>query len=74
VIAALQRGAREARATLDVDGTLVESHRDAATVAYDGTRGYQSVVVLWAEQDVILRDQFRDGHIPAGCGNLRFLE
>ena len=32
--------------TLDVDATLVESHKDAATVAYDGTRGYQPVVVL----------------------------
>jgi hypothetical protein len=57
-----------------VDGTLVESHKDAATVAYDGTRGYQPVVVLWAEQDVILHDQFRDGHVPAGCGNVRVLE
>ena len=74
LVAALQQGAREARATLDVDGTLGESHQDAATVAYDGTRGYQPVVVLWAEQDVILHDQFRDGHVPAGCGNVRVLE
>jgi hypothetical protein len=57
-----------------VDATLVESHKDAATVAYDGTRGYQPVLVLWAEQDVILTDQFRDGHVPAGCGNVRVLE
>jgi len=74
LVAGLQRGARETTATLDVDATLVESHRDAATVAYDGTRGYQPVVVLWAEQDVILHDQFRDGHVPAGCGNVRVLE
>jgi DDE family transposase len=32
------------------------------------------VVVLWAEHDVILHDQFRDGHVPAGCGNVRVLE
>jgi hypothetical protein len=74
LVAALQQGAREASATLDVDATLVESHKDTATVAYDGTRGYQPVVVLWAEQDVILTDQFRDGHVPAGCGNVRVLE
>jgi hypothetical protein len=61
-------------ATLRVDATLVEAHKDAATVAYDGTRGYQPVVVLWAAQDVILHDQFRDGHVPAGCGNVRVLE
>jgi len=74
LVAGLQRGARVRSATLDVDATLVESHKDAATVAYDGTRGYQPVVVLWAEQDVILTDQFRDGHVPAGCGNVRVLE
>jgi hypothetical protein len=39
LVAGLQRGARERTATLDVDATLVESHKDAATVAYDGTRG-----------------------------------
>lgn len=74
LVAGVQRGARERTATLDVDATLVESHKDAATVAYDGTRGYQPVLVLWAEQDVILHDQFRDGHVPAGCGNVRVLE
>jgi hypothetical protein len=72
--AGVQRGAPEGTATLDVDATLVESHKDAATVAYDGTRGYQPVLVLWAEQDVILTDQFRDGQVPAGCGNVRVLE
>ncbi len=74
LVAGLQRGARETTATLDVDATLVESHKDAATVAYDGTRGYPPVIVLWAEQDVIVHDQFRDGQVPAGCGNGRVLE
>jgi hypothetical protein len=74
LVAGVQRGARERTATLDVDATRVESHKDAATVAYDGTRGSQPVLVLWAEQDVILHDQFRDGHVPAGCGNVRVLE
>jgi hypothetical protein len=74
LVAGVQQAAPEPTATLDVDATLVESHKDAATVAYDGTRGYQPVVVLWAEQDLILHDQFRDGHVPAGCGNVRVLE
>jgi len=74
LVAGLQRGARERTATLDVDATLVESHKDAATVAYDGTRGYQPVLVVWAEQEVIVHDQFRDGQVPAGCGNVRVLE
>jgi hypothetical protein len=74
LVAGRQRGARARTATLDVDATLVESHKDATTVAYDGTRGSQPVVVLWAEQDVILHDQFRDGQVPAGCGHGRVLE
>lgn len=73
LVASLQQGAPETTATLDVDATLLESHKDAATVAYDGTRGYQPVVVLWAEQDVVVHDEFRDGHVPAGCGNVRVL-
>jgi hypothetical protein len=74
LVAGLQRSAPEATATLDVDATIVESHKEAATRAYDGTVGYQPVVVLGAEQDVILHDEFRDGHVPAGCGNVRVLE
>ena len=74
LVAGVQQAAPVATATLDVDATLIESHKDAATVAYDGTVGYQPVVALWAEQDVILTDQFRDGHVPAGCGNVRVLE
>jgi hypothetical protein len=74
LVAGVQQAAPVATATLDVDATLVESHKDTATVAYDGTVGYQPVVVLWAEQDLILHDQFRDGHVPAGCGNVRVLE
>jgi hypothetical protein len=74
LVAGLQRGALASTATLDVDATLLEAHKDTATVAYDGTRGSQPVVVLWAEQDVIVHDEFRDGHVPAGCGNQRVLE
>ncbi len=39
-----------------------------------GPAASQPVVVLWAEQDLILHDQFRDGQVPAGCGNVRVLE
>jgi len=74
LVAGLQRGAPAGTATLDVDATLVEAHKQAATLAYDGTRGYQPVVVRRAEQDVIVHDEFRAGHVPAGCGNVRVLE
>ena len=74
LVAGVQRGARARTATLDGDATLVESPQGYRSVAYDGTRGYRPVVVFWAEQDLVLHDQFRDGHVPAGCGNVRVLK
>lgn len=53
------------QATVDLDATIVESHKQTATVAYEGTTGYQPMVAVWAEADLILADQFRDGNVPA---------
>ena len=60
-------------ATLDIDATVIPSCKRAAKRAYDGERGYQPVLVLWVEQDVIIADEFRDGNVPAGMGNLRII-
>ena len=57
----------EARtATIDHDGTVIESHKQGATLAYEGTRGYQPLVAVWAEEDLIVADEFRDGNVPGG--------
>lgn len=57
----------EARvATIDHDGTVIESHKRGATVAYEGTRGYQPLVAVWQEEDLIVADEFRDGNVPGG--------
>ena len=61
-------------ATLDIDATIIHSSKRSAKRAYDGERGYQPVLVLWAEQDVIVADEFRDGNVPAGMGNLRIIQ
>lgn len=61
-------------ATLDVDATVIHCDKRAAKRTYDGHKGYQPVLVLWAEQDVIVADEFRDGNVPAGCGNRRVVE
>jgi hypothetical protein len=53
-------------ATVDHDGTIIESHKREAQVAYEGTRGYQPLVAVWSEQDLILADEFRDGNVPGG--------
>ncbi|MEK7232892.1 MAG: IS1380 family transposase [Elusimicrobiota bacterium] len=61
-------------ATLDVDATIVECDKRAARTTYEGTHGYQPVLVLWAEQDQLVGNEFRDGNVPAGSGNRRVLE
>lgn len=61
-------------ATIDLDATIVASSKRVAKFAYDGQRGYQPVVALWAEQDLILADEFRDGNVPAASGNRRVIE
>jgi hypothetical protein len=54
--------------TLDVDAHLVESSKREALWTYEGSRGYQPLLVTWAETELILADQFRDGNVPAGVG------
>lgn len=53
------------KATIDQDATIIESHKRNAKVAYEGTRGYQPMVAAWAEADLIVADEFRDGNVPA---------
>ena len=74
LIAWLQERAPQAVATIDVDATILESQKRSALATYDGRSGYQPVVALWAEQDVVLADEFRDGNVPAGTGNRRLVE
>lgn len=74
VVADLQARRRQTVATLDIDATILRCSKRAALRTYDGTRGYQPVLVLWAEQDLIVADEFRDGNVPAGSGNKRVVE
>jgi Transposase DDE domain group 1 len=74
LVAFLQERRPQAVATIDLDATILESHKRSAAATYDGRTGYQPVVALWAEQDVILADEFRDGNVPAGTGNRRLVE
>jgi hypothetical protein len=55
------------RATLDLDATIIVSEKREAATTYTGERGYQPVLVSWAEQDQVVADEFRDGNVPAGA-------
>jgi len=61
-------------ATLDHDATVIDSHKQTATWHYKGATGYQPVAVAWAEQDLVVADEFRDGNVPAGKDNLRLIK
>ena len=54
------------QATIDHDGTIIEAHKRDATVAYEGTRGFQPLVAVWAEQQLIVSEEFRDGNVAGG--------
>lgn len=53
-------------ATLEMDATIIESHKREAQFHYKGGRGYQPSVVYWVEHDLVVADEFRDGNVPAG--------
>jgi len=52
-------------ATIDLDGTIIESWKKDAKKTYAGNTGYQPLLALWAEMDVVVADEFRDGNVPA---------
>jgi hypothetical protein len=60
-----KRGEPQKIATIDLDSTLIESWKKEALPTYQGGRGYQPMLALWAEVNVIVADQFRDGNVPA---------
>lgn len=55
----------ERSVTLDVDAHIVESSKREAFPTYTGERGYQPLLVSWAETGLVLADEFRDGNVPA---------
>src|SRR6267378_7453999 len=52
-------------ATVDQDTTIIESRKQEALHTYEGPRGYQPMLAVWAEMDAVLADEFRDGNVPA---------
>src|SRR5712672_3142744 len=71
------QGQSQSIATVDQDATIIESHKRAALAHYEGGRGYQPMVAVWAEADLVLADEWRDGNVPAlqeplTCAKLAF--
>jgi len=70
----LQTHRRQATATLDMDATLIETFKRTALHCYKGFKAYQPLNCWWAEQQVMLYSEFRDGNVPAGHEHLRVLQ
>jgi hypothetical protein len=70
-VAAVQRRCCMTKATLDMDATLVETFKKPALYCYKKFKAYQPLNFYWAEQDLVLLSEFRDGNVPAGCDLLR---
>ncbi len=63
--------------TVDQDATIIESRKREALYTYEGSRGYQPMLAVWAEMDVVLADEPRrecagtDGSFDRGQSGLR---
>ena len=60
-----RRCADQKIATIDLDATIIESWKRQAQPTYQGVSGYQPMFALWAEMDLVVADEFRDGNVPA---------
>lgn len=69
-----QRQAPVKTATLDLDATLVKTGKEGAFYSYKKEKAYQPLNVWWAEQELVLLTEFRDGNVPAGYEQLRVLK
>ena len=61
------------KATLDMDATLIETHKQEARFCYRKYRAYQPLTTYWSEADLVVHSEFRDGNVPAGHEQLRVL-
>ena len=60
LVAGVQRHAPTAEATLDIDATLQETHKQQARYCYQGYRAYQPVNVHWAQTGLLVHSEFRE--------------
>ena len=70
----VQKHKPQSVATLDEDATLALTAKKEALFSYKGFKAYQPLNVYWAEQDLVIQSQFRDGNVPAGYKKLELLK
>ncbi|MFP4192140.1 MAG: hypothetical protein ACLFU6_08740 [Candidatus Hydrogenedentota bacterium] len=63
--AAVAHGGPAERATLDTDAPITDSAKRETYWHCQGGQGYQPEIVAWAERELIVADEFRDGNALA---------
>ena len=71
LIAEYQKRAKHRIATLDGDATLVQTENQSALYCYKKFPAYQPYNIWWAEAQLVIASEFRDGNVPAGYDILR---
>jgi hypothetical protein len=74
LVARVQSLSPKSLATLDLDATLVSTNKKGSLYSYKGFKAYQPLNVYWAEQELLLFTEFRDGNVPAGFEVRRVLQ
>lgn len=74
MIRSVQKNDPVTTATLDMDATLIETEKKEALFCYEGYKAYQPLNVYWAEHELLVHTEFRDGNVPANYDLLRVLK
>ena len=72
-LAQIARHAHQAQATLDCDASLFVSRSRTAQMSYRGERGWMPMLAFWAELDLVVHDDFRQGAVSPQSDALNFL-
>jgi hypothetical protein len=73
-LACVARSNRQTQATLDCDASLFTSRSRMAQRSYKGERGWMPMLAFWAELDVVVHEEFRQGSMAPQGDALNFLK
>jgi hypothetical protein len=74
IVELMQKHKKSTVATLDMDATLIAANKKEAFFCYKGFSAYQPLNVWWAEQQMMIHTEFRNGNVNAGYEQLRLLK
>lgn len=59
--------------TLDIDATIIESNKGDAQKTYKGIYGYQPMLGIIAEKEIVVNSEFRTGNCSPSSGLVKFI-